>query len=103
MFAPEAVSCAGIAEGFLQTPLQFAPGTRYAYSNFGYCLLSLVIERVADQPYEAAVRTIVPGMDGMRIGKREQAPDEPVAHACAERCQPADPSFNIQAMAGNVG
>ncbi len=32
-------------------PLDFTPGERYAYSNFGYCVLGRVIERVSGQPY----------------------------------------------------
>ena len=37
-------------------PLDFEPGTRYAYSNFGYCVLGRVIERVTGLGYEAFVR-----------------------------------------------
>jgi CubicO group peptidase (beta-lactamase class C family) len=36
--------------------LDFDPGERYAYSNFGYCLLGRVIERITGQSYEAAVQ-----------------------------------------------
>jgi uncharacterized protein (TIGR03437 family) len=36
--------------------LDFAPGTRYAYSNFGYVLLGRVIEEVSGQSYESFVR-----------------------------------------------
>jgi N-acyl-D-amino-acid deacylase len=36
--------------------LDFAPGERYAYSNFGYCLLGRVIEQATGLSYEAAVR-----------------------------------------------
>lgn len=37
-------------------PLDFDPDTRYAYSNFGYCVLGRVIEKVSGLPYEAYVR-----------------------------------------------
>lgn len=37
-------------------PLDFEPGARYAYSNFGYCVLGRVIERVTGRGYEAFVR-----------------------------------------------
>src|SRR5439155_25638276 len=37
-------------------PLDFDPGTRYAYSPFGYCVLGRVIERATKQPYEKYVR-----------------------------------------------
>src|SRR5690606_38280416 len=31
--------------------LDFAPGERYAYSNVGYCLLGMILERVTGTPY----------------------------------------------------
>lgn len=37
-------------------PLQFDPGTRYAYSNFGYLLLGRIIEDVSGEPYESHVK-----------------------------------------------
>ncbi|TKK89883.1 hypothetical protein FDA94_08380 [Herbidospora galbida] len=37
-------------------PLNHDPGTRYAYSNFGYCVLGRVIEEVTGESYEAYVR-----------------------------------------------
>jgi N-acyl-D-amino-acid deacylase len=40
----------------LGQPLDFAPGARYAYSNFGYCLLGRVIERLGGRPYGQFVR-----------------------------------------------
>ncbi|MSU61189.1 MAG: class A beta-lactamase-related serine hydrolase [Pedosphaera sp.] len=40
----------------MDQPLQFDPGARYAYSNFGYCLLGRVIEQVAGMRYEDFVR-----------------------------------------------
>lgn len=36
-------------------PLDFAPGERYAYSNFGYCLLGRLIESASGQPYATYV------------------------------------------------
>ncbi len=36
--------------------LDFDPGARYAYSNFGYCILGRVIEKATGQTYEAAVQ-----------------------------------------------
>ena len=37
-------------------PLNFAPGTRSAYSNSGYALLALIIERASGQSYARFVR-----------------------------------------------
>jgi N-acyl-D-amino-acid deacylase len=40
-------------------PLQFDPGTRYAYSNFGYLLLGRIIERASGRSYFDYVRSAV--------------------------------------------
>jgi len=52
-------------------PLTHAPGEQYAYSNFGYCVLGRVIEKVTGQPYADYVNENVLkrcGISGMRIG-----------------------------------
>jgi N-acyl-D-amino-acid deacylase len=36
--------------------LDFDPGSRFVYSNFGYCVLGRVIEKVSGMSYEAFVR-----------------------------------------------
>lgn len=51
--------------------LDFDPGTRYAYSNFGYCILGRLIERAAGVGYEKFVQDTVLaplGIRRMRIG-----------------------------------
>jgi CubicO group peptidase (beta-lactamase class C family) len=40
-------------------PLKNEPGTHYAYSNFGYCILGRVIEKVTAQPYADYVKQAV--------------------------------------------
>jgi len=40
----------------VDSPLQFAPGARYRYSNAGYNLLAIVVEVVAGEPFEQFVR-----------------------------------------------
>jgi CubicO group peptidase (beta-lactamase class C family) len=40
-------------------PLDHPPGQNYAYSNFGYCVLGRVIEKVTRRPYADYVRTAV--------------------------------------------
>ena len=55
-------------------PLDFAPGTRYAYSNFGYSVLGRVIERVTGRRYRDFVRdnVLAPmGITDMRVGLTE--------------------------------
>jgi N-acyl-D-amino-acid deacylase len=51
--------------------LDFAPGARFAYSNFGYCVLGRVIEKQSGSSYEELVRKqiLVPlGLGRMRLG-----------------------------------
>jgi len=55
----------------LGQPLEFDPGARYAYSNFGYCVLGRLIGNVAGTSYERFVRekALAPiGIKRMRLG-----------------------------------
>lgn len=40
-------------------PLTTTPGSTYAYSNFGYCILGRVIEKITGTTYAAAVQSLV--------------------------------------------
>ena len=69
-----------IIRGMLSRPLDFNPGERYAYSNFGYCLLGRVIESLTHQPYEEYVRhrVLQPiGVNNMAIGGTRLAQRRP--------------------------
>ncbi len=63
-------------------PLDFTPGTAYAYSNFGYCVLGRVIQAIAKVPYHeyVAKNILTPvGIRRMQLGKnllKDRAPDE---------------------------
>jgi CubicO group peptidase (beta-lactamase class C family) len=46
-------------------PLDRPPGQHYAYSNFGYCVLGRVIEKLTGQRYAEHVRTEVLGRCGI--------------------------------------
>lgn len=48
----------------LGRPLDFDPGTAYAYCNFGYCLLGRLIEAVTGQSYGSVVQKLVLGPVG---------------------------------------
>jgi len=61
-----------IVRFMLRRKLDFQPGERYAYSNFGYCVLGRIIEQATQQGYEGYVkqRVLAPlGIETMRIGK----------------------------------
>ena len=65
------VTCHDVITYMLTQPLDFDPGTDYAYSNFGYCLLGRVIEAKTHESYEEFVSEQVfepIGIDRMRIG-----------------------------------
>ncbi|HMF18691.1 MAG TPA: serine hydrolase domain-containing protein [Gemmataceae bacterium] len=56
----------------LGQPLDFTPGERYAYSNFGYCVLGRIIEKVSGESYEEYVKKhiLAPlGIQMARLGK----------------------------------
>jgi CubicO group peptidase (beta-lactamase class C family) len=63
-------------------PLDWNPGARYAYSNFGYCVLGRVIEAVSGMPYGdyVARHMLQPlGITRMRLGRdliADRAPEE---------------------------
>jgi len=60
----------------LARPLDFIPGEKYAYSNFGYCVLGRVIEKITGQSYESYVQqhVLLPlGITTMRIGHSLQS------------------------------
>jgi CubicO group peptidase (beta-lactamase class C family) len=66
----------------LRHPLDFDPGERYVYSNFGYTLLGRVIEKISGSKYEDYVKkeVLAPlGIERMRQGKtllEDRAPGE---------------------------
>lgn len=45
-----------IIRNMLAQPLDFDPGQRFAYSNYGYCLLGRVIEKLSGDSYETYVK-----------------------------------------------
>lgn len=57
--APAPASAETIIRYMKGMPLDFDPGAKFAYSNFGYAILGRVIERVSGMPYEAFVRARV--------------------------------------------
>jgi CubicO group peptidase (beta-lactamase class C family) len=71
-----------IMEFVLSNHLPYRPGTYYDYSNFGYCVLGKVIERVSGMSYEDYVQTEILrplGITSMKLAKtlpEDKAPYE---------------------------
>lgn len=49
----------------MSSPLQWPPGTRYDYSNVGYSLLAMIIEKLSGKSYEAYLKERVFDRAGM--------------------------------------
>lgn len=81
------ILCSDMIRYMLGRPLDFTPGTRFKYSNFGYCVLARIVEKVSGEPYELYVRNHVlarADVYAMSIGKShasERGPFEPKYYA----------------------
>ena len=61
--------------------LDYPPGQHYAYSNFGFCILGRVIEKLTGKSYAEAVQQEVfkpCGIEGMRLGANSLAERNPL-------------------------
>jgi N-acyl-D-amino-acid deacylase len=70
--APAPASAETVIRYMKGLPLDFNPGEKHVYSNFGYAILGRVIERLSGLPYEEYVRTRVlqpVGATRTRLGK----------------------------------
>jgi N-acyl-D-amino-acid deacylase len=73
---PSPVPARLIVRYVMGKPLDVDPGSRYAYSNFGYCVLGRLIEKASGQTYEEYVKKAVltpAGINGMRIADSRQS------------------------------
>ena len=69
---PAPATCSDTIRYMMGRPLDFNPGERFAYSNFGYCILGRVVEKLTGQRYEDYVRNeVLAPMDirAMSIGR----------------------------------
>lgn len=87
-------------------PLENLPGTHWAYSNFGYCLLGRVVEAATGQTYSEYVKSVMLapcGIETMRISGNtieQRAPDE-VSYYGQNGEDPYD--MNVQRMDSHGG
>ncbi|MGH7861403.1 MAG: serine hydrolase domain-containing protein, partial [Candidatus Dormibacteraceae bacterium] len=70
-----------LATACLQTPLQRAPGARVQYSNVGYGLLAIVVERLAGQTVATALGALVSRPLGIEAFLGVEPPRPPVVLA----------------------
>jgi CubicO group peptidase (beta-lactamase class C family) len=87
-------------------PLQYEPGTKFAYSNYGYCLLGRVIEQKTGLSYEDYIKKFILsplGITRMQIGHlklEDRAPGEVIYDSKKE--SPYN-SFNLGNMDSHGG
>jgi N-acyl-D-amino-acid deacylase len=110
-----------VIEYMLGKPLDFDPGSKYVYSNFGYCVLGRVIEAVSGLNYEDyIIRYILrpAGINDMHIGSTKYSKkrkNEATYYTAFNNAQMADlpndkkenedpyGSFNIEIMDSHGG
>lgn len=113
-------SAADTVRFMLRRPLDFDPGARTAYSNFGYCLLGRVIEKAVGRPYVDVLRDeiLAPlGIGSVALGRSlpaDRDPREPWYHdpqrttsvfdpAARETVRWPDGGFHLEAMDAHGG
>ena len=123
--APAPASAETVIRYMLGQPLQFEPGSRYAYSNFGYAVLGRIIERVTGTSYGEWVQQNVlaaAGAHHMRLGRTRLAdaapgevryyavPGQPLAYRTSQSVFPGEGAvpepyggFYVEAMDAHGG
>lgn len=82
------VGCDDVIRYMVGQELQFDPGTKYAYSNFGYCLLGRVLEHETGETYEDVVKSFVLaplGVDHMQLARTLDRAKEEVEYYHTDR------------------
>lgn len=85
---PPAMQNAIIRYVLANMELNHAPGTTYAYSNFGFCVLGRVLEKVTGKAYGELIHENILNISGsqsMRLGKNlenEKFPNEVSYYGC---------------------
>jgi D-alanyl-D-alanine carboxypeptidase len=98
-------SCEEAARWLVGRSLRSEPGSRFDYSNGGFCLLSLLVEAVTGSSYEAAVQSLVLEPRGaVRIGPGRTTFTEPgdAAHPTADPLGPGV-GFFMESLLGAGG
>ena len=100
-----------VAKYMYGQPLQYAPGTNSAYSNYGYLLLSAIVEKVTGQPYFTYVqqKVLAPlGITEVLLSSTEAQQRDPSEAICEDQGLGLDPinitsNLQIPAVYGGDG
>lgn len=106
------VSCDHVIRYMVGQELQFEPGTKYAYSNFGYCLLGRVLEQKTGETYEDIVKSFVLaplGINHMRLARTLERAEEEVKYYDTETKRSRPPIrvprdyYSFESLAASAG
>lgn len=89
-----------------QQPLENNPGTVYAYSNFGYCILGRIIEKVTGKSYAVYVQDAVlqpAGIRHMEIGGNTLSDRKPAEVVYYGQLGQRPYNFNLSRMDAHGG
>jgi CubicO group peptidase (beta-lactamase class C family) len=103
---PLPVTQADIITFMNDQPLQYEPGTKFTYSNYGYCLLGRIIERKTGMDYEDYIKKSVLsplGITRMRIGRSGLEDRAPCEVTYESKRGSAYGSFNLRNMDSHGG
>jgi CubicO group peptidase (beta-lactamase class C family) len=95
------VTSVNVIQYMLTKPLQFNPGERSEYSNFGYCLLGRVIEKASGLPYVRCVQRDIARplhVDDLILTRDEASKRDP-----REVWYPAADTFCVEVMDAHGG
>jgi len=104
--SPMPVTQADIITFMNGQPLQYEPGTKFAYSNYGYCLLGRVIEQKTGLSYQEYIKRIILlplGITRMQIGHSNLEDRAPGEVTYESKKEAAYGSFNLENMDSHGG
>jgi len=80
----------GIMAFFINEPLEFEPGTKWSYSNSGYVLLGILIERLSGKGYAEHIEGMLATLG---MGRSSYGRDEPIVTGRAKGYRPGPEGF----------
>ena len=84
-------------------PLEWTPGTSFGYTNTGYVLLGMVIEKASGKPYEAFLQDEIFGPLGMKDSGYEHGDTPGLAVGYADGFEEAEPlDMSVPYAAGGL-
>lgn len=99
MFEPEPW-CPNRVQQLASVDLQFDPGTKVAYSNTGYCILSRIAEEKYQQPYRDIVKQRYQLSNFENFDFTSDDSSLPISNSAIK---PLDKSYNYESLASVAG